>query len=95
MSWSNLQPSSTYIWIFLFDSLFQILQVEEELRKELEEKNKQILSSAQEKHNRALQTMEEEKSVLEQTVKDLQTKVFFFFSVHFRQPGSVHGQIFF
>lgn len=53
----------------------QMLQIEEEIRKELEEKNERTLSSVQAKHNRALQSVEEEKSVLEKMVKDLETKL--------------------
>lgn len=58
-----------------------MLQIEEEIRKELEEKNERTLSSVQAKHNRALQSVEEEKSVLEKMVKDLETKVFGFFFI--------------
>lgn len=55
--------------------VYQISQVEEELNKEWKEKCDRLLNAANEKHNRALLAMREEKEELEEKLSVLQNKV--------------------
>ncbi|XP_036363699.1 FK506-binding protein 15 isoform X2 [Octopus sinensis] len=53
----------------------QTLQIEEELKREYEEKAKLTQQLAEEKHKRALEALAEEKSGLEQNQKELEDKI--------------------
>jgi len=53
----------------------QVSQVEKEMNAEWKSKCDKLLATAQEKHNRALQDVKEEKEDLEQKITALQTKV--------------------
>ena len=49
--------------------------MERDLNQEWKDKSDRLLASMQEKHNRALQDVKEEKAELERKVEDLENKV--------------------
>ncbi|KAJ8300576.1 LOW QUALITY PROTEIN: hypothetical protein KUTeg_022095 [Tegillarca granosa] len=53
----------------------QVSHVEEELNKEWKDKCERLLATAQEKHNRAIQDIKEEKEELENKVQELENKI--------------------